>query len=279
MKIKNTYFRKGAFSENEKNLNFVPTQCGRREIAMSFEKKTVLVTGGGTGIGREIALELARLGANVVINYSRSEKDAEKTCEDARAFGVSAMAVKANVSQDSEVRTMMETVEKEFQSLHYLVNNAGTTVYVPLSDLDAITNEDWDNIFNVNVKGMFFCARAAAPFLRRNEGSSILNIGSVSGISGTGSSFPYAVSKAAVHGFTRSLALALAPDIRVNCIAPGPVETRWWAHDEEWVKDKVERSLLKRVSCPEDFSKLAAVVLEQKGLTGQIISPNNGIHI
>lgn len=138
------------------------------------------------------------------------------------------------------------------------------------------TDEIWDKLWNVNVKGTFYCIKAALAFLRQGEDPAIVNIGSVAGITGLGSSVPYAVTKSAVHGLTKSLAFSLAPDIRVNCIAPGAVDTRWWKGNEEKMKALAENILLKRISTPQDIAETVCYTLVQKSLTGQIITVDNG---
>ena len=116
---------------------------------------------------------------------------------------------------------MIETIIQQFGTVDLLVNNASITKHIPMDDLETATEEIWDALFAVNVKGMFYCARAVAPFMKKNQKGAIVNLGSIAGQTGLGSSLPYAVSKAAVHGLTKSLARALAPDIQVNCIVPG----------------------------------------------------------
>ncbi|WP_430154613.1 SDR family NAD(P)-dependent oxidoreductase [Paenibacillus thiaminolyticus] len=126
------------------------------------------------------------------------------------------------------------------------------------------------------MKGTFYCIKAALAFLRQGEDPAIVNIGSVAGITGLGSSVPYAVTKSAVHGLTKSLAFSLAPDIRVNCIAPGAIDTRWWKGNEEKMKALAGNILLKRISTPEDIAETVCYTLVQKSLTGQIITVDNG---
>lgn len=244
-----------------------------------FEGKTVLITGGGTGVGRATSELLASRGAKIVVNYAHSEKDARETVETIQKAGGEAIALKANVALEQEVLKMVADAKDAFGEIHYLVNNAGMTYKIPLSDLDAVTDEIWDEIFSINLKGMFYCSRAVAPGMKKLKDCAIVNLGSTAGIGGIGSSLPYAVSKSAVHGLTRSLARALAPEIRVNCIAPGPIMTRWWKGDEERMYSISDGLLLGRVSTPEDLAELIATMLTQESLTGQIISPNNGMII
>ncbi|MGZ7442238.1 SDR family NAD(P)-dependent oxidoreductase [Paenibacillus sp. TH7-28] len=243
---------------------------------MSFYNKVVLVTGGGTGIGRATSLLLGERGAAVAVNYSRSAVEAEETVREIKQAGGRAFAIRADVSRDGEVRDMMEQVVRQFGTLDYLVNNASITRYIAMNDLEAVTEEIWDDLLGVNVKGMFNCARAAAPYLREGKQGAIVNVGSIAGTTGKGSSLPYAVSKAAVHGLTKSLAHALAPEIRVCGIAPGAVATRWWEGKEEQMRSLITHLPLKRISPPEEVAQLICAVLEQPSLTGQIITVDNG---
>lgn len=243
---------------------------------MKLYGKTAVVTGGGTGIGRAVSLALAERGAKVAVNYSRSREDAEETVRLIAEQGGAALAVQANVARDEEVRAMMKQVGEQFGTIDALVNNASITRHLPYDDLDAITDDAWDDLYDVNVKGMFYCARAAAPWMRRGEAGAIVNIGSIAGQTGLGSSLPYAVSKAAVHGLTKSLARALAPHIRVNCVVPGAVATRWWAGREEQMNKLAPRLLLQRIASPEDIAALVCASLEQEAMTGQIVTVDSG---
>ncbi|MGO4537969.1 SDR family NAD(P)-dependent oxidoreductase [Paenibacillus sp. 2TAB19] len=243
---------------------------------MDVQNKVALITGGGTGIGRAVSIELARRGASVVINYAHSECEAEETVRIIQEAGGRAVAVKADVSKDKEVRGMVELASQAFGTIDFLVNNASITRHIPLDDLDAATEEVWDELYDVNVKGMFFCARAVAPLMKQNKQGAIVNVGSIAGLTGLGSSLPYAVSKAAVHGLTKSLARALAPAIRVNSVAPGAVATRWWEGREEQMKKLSGNVLLERVSSPDEIAMLICSLLEQDSMTGQIVTADCG---
>jgi len=242
---------------------------------MDLNNKVVLVTGGGTGIGRATSLLLGKRGAIVVVNYSRSLPDAEETVQLINNQGGRAVAIQADVSQDKEVRNMIDTIVQQFGTIDLLVNNASITRHIPMDNLEAATEDVWDALFDVNVKGMFYCARAVAPFMKKQNGA-IVNLGSIAGQTGLGSSLPYAVSKAAVHGLTKSLARALAPDIRVNCIVPGAVATRWWAGREAQMNQLAPNLPLQRISTPEDIASMICAALEQEAMTGQIITVDSG---
>lgn len=244
-----------------------------------LEGKTALITGGGTGIGKAIALRLAKEKTNIAINYSRSEKDALETKKEVEGFGVKCEIYKADVSSDEQIKDMVSQVIKDFGKLDILVNNAGTTHFVKHDDLEGMKEEYWDNIWGVNVKGLFFCCRAAASELKKTNGV-IINITSIAGLSGLGSSIAYSASKAAAISVTKSLARVLAPEVRVNSIAPGVVLTRWIEGQEEHIKHLAGNTPMQRVAVPEDVAELAYAVIAHAGfVTGQIIVVDGGAFI
>ena len=226
-----------------------------------LEGKTALITGGGTGIGRATALRLAQAKVNIAINYSRSEKDAQETKEEVEALGVKCEIYKANVSSDMEIREMIEQVVSDFGRLDILVNNAGMTHFVKHDDLEGMKEEYWDDVWAVNVKGLFFCCRAAAPELKKTNGV-IVNITSIAGLTGLGSSMAYAASKAAAISVTKSLARVFAPEVRVNSIAPGVVQTRWVEGQEDHIAHLAGNTPMQRVAVPEDVAELVYGVIE-----------------
>jgi len=244
---------------------------------MDFHDTVAIVTGGGTGIGRATSLALAHRGAAVAVNYSRSRDDADATVRDIEAAGGHALAVRADVSDEDAVVDMVAAVVAQWSGVDLLVNNAATTRYIALSDLDDVSDETWDRIFAVNVKGPFYCARAVAPHMKARGRGAIVNIGSIAGLTGDGSSLPYAVSKAAVIGLTRSLARALAPEIRVCNVAPGIVETRWTEGREEHVQRLSASALLRRTATPEDVAELVCALLANDAVTGQTVPVDGGM--
>jgi 3-oxoacyl-[acyl-carrier protein] reductase len=243
---------------------------------MDLQNKVALVTGGGTGIGRATSIALARRGVTIAVNYSRSQADANETVHLINNEGGRAIALQADVSQDREVRAMVATIVEQFGAIDLLVNNASITRHIPLNHLEAATEEVWDELYAVNVKGMFYCARAVAPLMKSKKQGAIVNVGSIAGLTGVGSSLPYAVSKAAVHGLTKSLAHALAPEIRVCCVSPGAVATRWWAGQEERMKQLSHHTLLQRIATPDDIAQIICATLAQEAMTGQTITVDSG---
>ena len=185
---------------------------------MQLDGKAAVITGGGTGVGRATALALAQRGCAVVVNYSRSKDDAEATAAQARALGVRALAVQADVADDAACRRLIDAAVRECGRLDVLVQSAGATSFIPHHELDRVSDADWDHILGVNLRGPFQCARAARGPMVAAGGGAIVNVSSVAGIAGIGSSIPYCASKAALNNLTITLARALAPHIRVNAL-------------------------------------------------------------
>ena len=253
---------------------------------MDVRGKTAIVTGSAVGVGRAAAVDLARRGANVVINYSRSEDDAKEAVRLVEAAGAKAILVRADVSDDAQVQSMVRQTVDAFGGLHILVNNAAMTHFVPFHDLDGMKAEYWDDIFNVNVKGAFFCARAAAKAMKQSGGGAIVNIASVAGTRAIGSSIAYAASKAALINMTVALARVLGPDVRVNAVAPGFIETRWLKNGlgdqiyEAGRAMQIKQAPLKAVCTPEDVSQLVMSLIEGADLvTGECITIDGGVGI
>jgi 3-oxoacyl-[acyl-carrier protein] reductase len=238
--------------------------------------KTALITGGGTGIGRAIALLLAGKGVNIAINYSRSEEDALKTQKEVEEYQVTCRIYQANVAHDQEVRQMVNQVVDDFGQLDILVNNAGMTRFVEHADLDGLKDEYWDEIFGVNVKGLFNTCRAAAEPLKKQKGC-IVNIASIAGLTGLGSSIAYSASKAAAISVNKSLARVLAPDVRVNAVAPGIVQTRWVDGQDAHIERLAAGTPMKRIAGPEDVAEVVYSLIAHAGfVTGQTVVVDGG---
>lgn len=244
---------------------------------MRLKGKVALVTGSATGIGKAIALAYAREGAAVVVNYSRSRVEAEETLGEITGAGGQAILVQADVADEGQVRRMVERTVERFKRIDILVNNAGTTRFIAMDDLDAVDDEAWDAIFAVNVKGTFYCSRAVVPIMRAQGEGSIINISSIAGFIGQGSSIPYVVSKAGVIALTKSLSRVLGPEIRVNGIAPGFVPTRWNEGREYLYEEIIKDTPMGRLAAPEDVAGVAvALVTDASFLTGQTIIVDGG---
>ena len=255
---------------------------------MKMDGKVALVTGSGTGVGAATARLLASKGCRVVVNYRKSKKEAEEVVASITEAGGEAFAFQADVGDDMEARALVEVTRERYVQLDLLVNNAGTTAFIPFDDLDAVTDEVWSRLYQVNVVGAFHCARAAAGVMRETcgeNGGEIVNVGSIAGIKATGSCIPYAASKAALHNLTVSLARTLAPEIRVNAVAPGFITGRWLqdglGDGYEETKAAFEKGMpLGAVCNPEDVAEVIVSLVEGSDLvTGQILGCDGGMSI
>jgi 3-oxoacyl-[acyl-carrier protein] reductase len=245
-------------------------------MAEAVVPRVALVTGSATGIGRATALLLARRGLAIAINYSRSEKEASQTLEEVKRHGVAAILCHCNVADEAGVRAMVGRCRDELGGLDVLVNNAGTTRFIDHGNLDGLTDEVWEEILGVNLMGTFYCCRAAMPLLQERQGA-IVNVTSVAGLQGDGSSIPYAASKAAGNCLTKSLARAFAPRVRVNAVAPGPVQTRWLADHQDRVERYVKQTPMRQAAAPEQVAEVVAfLALEASLVTGQVLIVDGG---
>ena len=225
---------------------------------MKLKDRVAIVTGGGTGMGRAIAKRLGAEGAAVVVNYRASRAEAEEAAAEIEAAGGTALALQADVADERQVRAMVAEVEERWGRLDILVNNAGWSKITPHWELDALTDEIWDRTLDTNLRGAFYCVRAAVPLMRSSGGGSIVNNTSASAFTAAGSTIVYSASKAAMMNMTKSLARALAPEIRVNAVAPGLIETRFAGWPAEAFELSRKVSPLKRIPTAEE---VAATVL------------------
>ncbi len=246
---------------------------------MLLQDRVSVVTGGGTGIGRAISLLLAREGAAVVVNYARSREAAEEVVREIEHAGGCAQAFRADVTHDAEVKTMFAEVASRWGRLDILVNNAGWSTRIPHHNLEELTDEIWDRTLNTNLRGAFYCVRAAAPLLRQTPGGNIVNIASAAAFHASGSSIVYAASKAAMVSMTKSLARALAPDIRVNAVCPGLVHTRFAGWPPESFEHGKQVTPLGRLATVEEVAQVALfLAAEATALTGEAILVDGGMY-
>ena len=236
----------------------------------------MLVTGGGTGIGRGISEAFAREGATVAINFHVSRDDAEAAAQDICTQGGRAITAQANVSSQTEVRDMVEGIGKQFGRLDVLVNNAGWSTRVPHEQLDSLTDDIWDRTLNTNLRGAFYCVRAAMPWLRKQSGASIVNVASVAGISGMGSSIVYAASKGAMITMTKSLARALAPEVRVNAVAPGFVRTRFANWPQSAFDEGEAQTPIGKLATTDDIAETVLFLAGSPAVTGEVVVVDGG---
>ncbi len=254
--------------------------------------RKALVTGSATGLGRSIALRLAERGADLIINCSRSVEEAEQTVADCNAVGAQAQLVAADVSSEDGCRKLADAAAAWGQ-LDILVNNAGITRHArDHSDLDALTRQDFMDTYAVNVAGPFLLMQACKPLLQKayessGRASSVLNVSSIAGVTGIGSSVAYAATKGALNTLTLSLARALAPAIRVNAVCPGFIGTRWFkdrmdAEQYDRMESDVADSVpLKVASGPDDIADSAVffVTDASRHVTGETLLVDAGMHL
>lgn len=245
-------------------------------------RPAALVTGAARGIGRAAALALAGQGYDVAVNYSVSEAAAHQVAKEIRGHGVSALAVQADVADETAVLAMVAAVRDEFGRLDALVNNAGVTVDVPPSDLDGLSMADWDRVFAVNVRGMFCVTRACVPLLREAPHPAIVNTASIVGLRPGPQPFPYSASKAAVVNLTRTLAGALGPAIRVNAVAPGWMEGEWMQarlgeNYGRLMERRARMTPLGRCVTAEDVAAtIVSLVVSNPFVTGEVVVIDGG---
>jgi 3-oxoacyl-[acyl-carrier protein] reductase len=248
---------------------------------MMQSRKVALITGASTGIGRAAAVALAMAGFDVIINFSRNEQAARVTAEQAETKGARTLLFKCDVSDDACVRKMLEAATQEFGRLDALVNNAGTTTQIKPKDFEGMTAEEWDRVFAVNVRGMFQVTRAAVPLLKA-AGGSVVNTASIVGLRPGPQPLPYAASKAAVVSLTKLLALNLAPEIRVNAVAPGWIDGDWMVRMlqdkyDDLMDRRAKHTPLRRVATAEDVAEVMVnLIVSNRFVTGEIIVIDGG---
>jgi ketoreductase RED2 len=241
----------------------------------AFRDRTVLITGSSSGIGAATAHLFAASGATVVINSSTSVEAGEALAAELP----DASYIQADVSDERQAHKLIEGVVARHGRLDVLVNNAGTTEVIPHGDLEAATPDVWRRIFDVNVIGTWQVTVAASSHLRSSGQGQVINVSSLAGERPTGSSIPYACSKAAVSHMTRLLANALGPDIRVNAVAPGLVDTPWtadWGPVREYVNAQAP---LQRTASPEDVAEVILGLARAAYVTGEVVLVDGGLNL
>ena len=250
-----------------------------------YNGHVALVTGSATGVGRACILRFASMGFHVIVNYSKSEAEALQTAAEAKALcekagaGGKVSVEGCDVADDLEVRKMLERIRAAHGRLDVLVNNAAMTHFVEHSDLAGLDERMWDRMLSVNLKGPFFVTRAAADLLRDGDGGSVINISSVAGITGSGSSIAYCATKGALNTMTKSLARVLAPKVSVNAVCPGPIDSRWIKEgNPNWdINEMVTDYPIPKPSSPDDIcDAVMFFALGTKMTTGQILPVDGG---
>ncbi|MCO6042221.1 SDR family NAD(P)-dependent oxidoreductase [Thermococcus alcaliphilus] len=236
---------------------------------MELKGKVALVTGASRGIGRAIAVALAKKGCNVVINYARDEENAKKTEEMCRAYGVETLVVRTDVSNREEVREMVEKTIQKFGRIDILINNAGI-LGKTINPME-ISDEEWDRVLGVNLKGAFIVTQEVLKYMKKGK---IVNIASITGKDGGTVGAHYAASKGGLIALTFNLARHLAPNILVNAVAPGPVATDMI--NEEMRERLRKLSLTGEIAKPEDIAHAVIFLLENDHITGEVVDVNGG---
>lgn len=250
---------------------------------MDLRGAVAIVTGSSSGVGAATARMLAEKGCRVVVNCARSVEAGERVVAECEALGAEAALCQADISMDSDCRRLAETALERWGRIDVLVNSAGTTKYVSHYNLEGLASEDFLRIFSVNTLGPFQMARAVAPHMKARGEGAIVNVSSIAGLRGTGSSIAYAVSKAGLNILTQSLARVLAPEIRVNTVCPGFIQGRWVKdalgdayedHKAHWEKN----SPLRKAATPEEVAATILWLVESAVLiTGQTIVTDAGM--
>ena len=254
---------------------------------MQLDNQVAIVTGSATGIGAAVAEKLAAAGARIVVNCTKSLKDAEETIARIRSAGGDAILGQGDVSNDADCRSIAKVAMDKWGRIDVLVNNAGTTKFADHADLDALNADDFINIYKVNVIGAYQMIRACAPALKASGFGRIVNVSSIAGVLGVGSSIAYAASKGALNTMTKSMARSLAPEIRVNAVCPGFVGTRWFSErfgPETYariVDHNVNSVPLHRAGSPEDVAEAVAFFCGEgaKHITGETMLTDGGHHL
>lgn len=247
------------------------------------ERGVAIVSGGGTGVGAAAARQLAARGLNVAVLYSSSKTEAAAVATACAESGGDAVAMRCNVANDEDCRRVVADAVARWGRVDVVVNSAGTTQFAPMSDLDALSERDFQQVFAVNTIGPYLMARAAAPQMRKAGRGAIINVSSVGSLNGNGSSYAYVTSKAALNALTMALARNLAPEIRVNAVLPGLIDTEWLkrglgAEAYERVRDNwADQSALQTYCTADDVAgAIVWLALDAPLVTGQLLTIDGG---
>lgn len=257
---------------------------------MDIQGKVALVTGSSTGIGRATAQLLAARGAKIVVNYARSAEDAAETLSLVEAAGSEGIVVQADVTDEAAVDRMLAEASAQLGPIQILVNNAGTSRFVPFSDLDGLADDIWEETYRTNVIAPFRCIRKCVPTMRDEGWGTVVNVASIAGVMSIGSSLAYAASKAALINMTRGLARTLAPTVRVNAVAPGYVDSPWWERRGGMSPEQVDRQRegarssapLQLATSPEQIADTITWLVAGPGaevMTGECLLTDAGLHL
>lgn len=253
----------------------------------TLKGQVAIVTGSATGLGAAVALKLGERGAKVVINYTKSVTEAEATAAQAKAKDIETLLLQGDVGKDADCQRIVKDTVAKWGRVDILVNNAGKTKFADHADLDGLSGEDFLDIYRINVVGAYQMIRACRPHMQKQGFGAVVNVSSIAGLTGIGSSVAYAASKGAMNTMTKSLARSLAPEIRVNAVCPGFIGTRWFSDrmDEATYAKVVEHTKqstpLHRAGTPEDVAD-AVVFLCAEGaqhITGETLLSDAGHHL
>jgi 3-oxoacyl-[acyl-carrier protein] reductase len=240
---------------------------------MDLQGAVAIVTGGNGGLGQRLCHALAQAGSHVAVVYAHSRAPAQGVAEELRGLGVQSEALACDVGEPQQVQQLVSQVVKAFGRVDILVNDAAYNKWIAFNDLEAMTYEEWQKILQINLTGPMLCSKAVAPIMRQQGQGRIVNIASVAGLMPSGSSIPYAVSKAGLIHLTRCMAVGLAPHVLVNCIAPGYLEgTRATANLDPAYREQASRgSLLKRAADKDDIADQVVGLCRTDSITGQTL--------
>ncbi len=245
---------------------------------MDLKDRVAVVTGGSGGLGRRICHALARSACHVAVVYAKSKDQAQEVAAQLQAYGVQAEAFQCDVSEPEQVSKLAAGVEERFGRIDILVNDAAFNKWIPFQNLDELTYEIWNKIMRINLTGPMLCIKAVAPAMKKLGEGRIINISSIAGLGPTGSSIAYSVSKAALIHLTKCMAVGLAPEVTVNCVAPGYLKgTRATSNLAPEMRVRAEETaLLKKAADKDDIADQVVALCKSDTITGQTVVVDSG---